>query len=415
MFATHRQNNEYVIESFNGSNRVLLHPPTLVASLAYSPTGHLLVVKGGNNPGLWAMRLSRDGLDADGALLIAREADLVTASADATVLFSATHSEGNAYELVALDRSGRDVRVLKPSAPVISWPTVSPDGHRLALVQGAQDRANTPTGVSKRSVWVHQLGPPADIRLTSEDGDFGMPSWFSSGDRVLITEALSQIGRYRLIALAPDGSGAQSQLADGCCAQMTPDGSRLLFALEDRGMVRLRHAALGANGLAETPRRVFASDPEPNVCCFDRFALAPSGRLLAYADVNESGTSTLLLTRFPAGEGRWHVATANGKDAISGLRWSRKTNELLFLKTDTANPNRAQLLSAAVNDGPSVTVGSPALLFEVPLADVSGGYDVSPDGKTLYLARPAPVRADQPTRQRYVLIQNWIAEFSRSR
>jgi hypothetical protein len=90
-------------------------------------------------------------------------------------------------------------------------------------------------------------------------------------------------------------------------------------------------------------------------------------------------------------------------------------DELLFLKTDTANPNRAQLLSAAVNDGPSVTVGSPALLFEVPLADVSGGYDVSPDGKTLYLARPAPVRTDQPTRQRYVLIQNWIAEFSRPR
>ena len=47
--------------------------------------------------------------------------------------------------------------------------------------------------------------------------------------------------------------------------------------------------------------------------------------------------------------------------------------------------------------------------------DVSGGYDVSPDGRTLYLARRAPVRTDQPTMQRYVLIQTWIAEFSRPR
>ena len=414
VFATHRQNNDYVIESFDGTNRVLLHPPTLVASLAYSPTGHLLVVKGGHNAGLWAMRLSRDGLDADSALQLAAEADWVSASAGATMVFAATHSAGNAFELVAVNRAGRDVRVLKPSAPIMSSPTVSPDGRRLVFVQGAHDRTNMPTGLSKRSVWVHQVEPPADIRLTPEERDYGMPAWFSSGDRVLITEALSPVGRYRLIALAPDGSGTQSQLADGCCAQMTPDGSRLLFALEDRGTLRLRHAALGANGLAETAQRIFASDPEPNVCCFDRFALAPSGRLLAYVDVNDSGTATLLLSRFPGGEGRWHVATADGQDAISGLRWSRKTNELLFLKTD-ANPTHAQLLSVAVNDGPSVTVGNPALLFDVPLADVPGGYDVSPDGRTLYLARRAPVRTDQPTMQRYVLIQNWIAELDRPR
>jgi hypothetical protein len=108
------------------------------------------------------------------------------------------------------------------------------------------------------------------------------------------------------------------------------------------------------------------------------------------------------------------VATADGQDAISGLRWSRKTNELFFLKTD-ANPTRARLLSVAVNDGSSVTVGIPAPLFEVSLADVPGGHDVSPDGRTFYLARRAPVSTDQPKMQRYVLIQNWIAEFNRQR
>ena len=263
VFATHRQNNEYPIESFDGTNRVLLHSPTLVGGLAYSPTGHLLVVKGGLNPGLWAMRFRRDGLDADNALHLAPEAEVISASADATILFAATHSRDNAFELVAVNRAGQDARVLKAFAPLISSPTVSPDGRRLVHVLGAQDRTNMPTGLSKRSVWVHQLEPPADIRLTPEDGDFGLPAWSSSGDRVLISEALSPVGRYRLIALALDGSGARQQLADGCCAQLTPDGRRLLFAHEDRGTLRLRHAALGATGLTETPQRVFPSDPEP--------------------------------------------------------------------------------------------------------------------------------------------------------
>jgi hypothetical protein len=84
---------------------------------------------------------------------------------------------------------------------------------------------------------------------------------------------------------------------------MTAGGHRLLFALEDRGTLRLPRRTRREWPDGNTPE-VFASDPEPRVCCFDQFALAPSGRLLAYVDVNVSGTATLLLTRFPDGEGR---------------------------------------------------------------------------------------------------------------
>ena len=66
------------------------------------------------------MRLSRDSLDADSALQLAAEADWVSASAGPTMVFAATHSAGNAFELVAVNRAGRDVRVLKPSAPIMS-------------------------------------------------------------------------------------------------------------------------------------------------------------------------------------------------------------------------------------------------------------------------------------------------------
>jgi dipeptidyl aminopeptidase/acylaminoacyl peptidase len=304
--------------------------------------------------------------------------------------------------------------VLKSSAPMISTPTISPDGRRLALVVGAYDRVNMPTGAGKRSVWVHQLEPPADIRLTPEDGDYALPAWFPSGDRVVVNDQVSQVGGTKLIALSADGSGSARQLGDGCCAQVMAVGDRLLFGLEDRGRLRLRHAAVGPNGSIESPQRVFSTDPEPTVCCADQAAVSPSGRLLAYVDVNASGAATLLLTRFPNGEGRWHVATAQSRDAILGLRWARKTNELFFLKAD-ATPTRARLTSVAVTDGATVTVGPPSQLFEVTIDSLRGSYDVSPDGKTFYMARRAAVTADQRKAQRYVLIQNWIAELNRQR
>lgn len=412
-FATHRRNNEYPIESFDGTNRVVLHPPSAVASLAYSPTGHLLVVKGGLNPGLWAMPFGRQGLAADDAVLIAAEADWVTASVDGTMVFVSTDAAADAFELVAVNRAGQGARVVKSSSPMISAPAVSPDGLRLALVLGAYDRANMPTGGSKRSVWLHQLDPPADIRLTPEDGDYGSPAWFPGGDRVVITDHVSQIERHKALALAADGSGTRHELIGGCCGQVTPDGDQLLFALEERGALRLRHGSIGTNGRVETAQKVFAGDPEPTVCCSDRFALAPSGRLLAYVDVNPSGQAMLLLTRFPGAEGRWHVATGQARDAISGVRWSRKTNELFFLKDTGAG--RAQLMAVTVTDGNSVVVSPPTTLFDIALRDLPSGYDVSPDGKTFYLARRVAATTDAPKAQRYVVIQNWVAEFERKR
>jgi serine/threonine protein kinase len=107
-------------------------------------------------------------------------------------------------------------------------------------------------------------------------------------------------------------------------------------------------------------------------------------------------------------EGRWHVATGQGRDAISGVRWSRKTNELFFLRD--AGANRAQLMVVTVTDGNTVVVSPPTPLFEKAIRDVPGGYDVSPDGKTFYLAQPAAAATDAPRAQRYVVIQNWAAE-----
>jgi serine/threonine protein kinase/dipeptidyl aminopeptidase/acylaminoacyl peptidase len=412
VFATHRQNNEYPLESFDGTNRVVLHPPSAFASLAYSPTGHLLGVKGGDNHGLWAIPFDRQGLAVDDAVLVAPKADWVTTAADGTILFVSTDSAGGAFELVAVNRAGQGARVLKSSSATISTPAVSPDGRRVAFVLGAYYPVNTPTGSNKRSVWLHQLDPPAEIRLTPEEGDFGMPAWFPGGDRVVIIDQLSQVGRDNAVTFATDGSGTHHELGEGG-GQVTPEGDKLLFAVEDRGMLRLRRGSIGANGRVEAAQKVFAGDPEPTVCCYDRFALSPSGRLLAYIDVNQSGQATLLLTRFPSAEGRWHVATGQGRDAFSWLRWARKTNELFFFKD--AGAGRVQLVAVTVTDGDTVVVSPPTSLFDASREFPGGGYDVSPDGTTFYLARRVAATTDTPKTQRYVVIQNWAAELETKR
>jgi hypothetical protein len=55
------------------------------------------------------------------------------------------------------------------------------------------------------------------------------------------------------------------------------------------------------------------------------------------------------------------------------------------------------------------------MLFDFALRDLPNGYDVSPDGKTFYVARRVAATSDGPQAQRYVVIQNWVAEFERKR
>jgi hypothetical protein len=91
---------------------------------------------------------------------------------------------------------------------------------------------------------------------------------------------------------------------------MTAGGHRLLFALEDRGTLRLPRRTRREWPDGNTPEGIRQRSRTEGVC-FDRFALAPSGRLLAYVDVNVSGTATLLLKisgwRRPVacGDSRW--------------------------------------------------------------------------------------------------------------
>jgi hypothetical protein len=58
-----------------------------------------------------------------------------------------------------------------------------------------------------------------------------------------------------------------------------------------------------------------------------------------------------------------------------------------------------QLMAVTVSDGNPVVVSPPTSLFDASREFPGGGYDVSPDGKTFYLARRVAATTDAPKTQ----------------
>jgi len=91
------------------------------------------------------------------------------------------------------------------------------------------------------------------------------------------------------------------------------------------------------------------------------------------------------------------------------LAWSRETRELIFGIT-TDRRDRARLLAVPVTDGPGVQFGAPTALFDVDMESLVGGFDVTPDGKSIVITRRVADDGNA-AELRYVLAEPWLAEF----
>ena len=407
VFAAHQQNNEYKIETFDGTTRARLLPSIAPASIEafgtvgqfwYSPTGHLLFTRFDANAGLWALPFGRGALDAKQAFLVAPHVTNASVANDGTLLLLTGSDAAVSFELTAVDRSGQSARVVGAPAAAIASPAVSPDGKRVAMVMRAGDR---------RQVWVQDTGGTAGTRLTFEDEDYAHPAWFPAGDRLLYSGHAQLIRGTQVFAVAGDGSGTAQQLGFAHRAEASADGKEIVYLVDENGANHLRRGKLETGATLE---RVFKTDPEPDV---HNFALSPDGRLLAYVDYR-AGRADLLITRYPTTEGRWQVF-GNGGRALWGsddsLRWGRGTHELFFIVSGS-DPEGGRMMAAEVRAADGVAVGRPAALFDVSADGLAGGFDVSPDGKTFYVRRRASSQPKGPGR-RYTLVQNWLAEFVR--
>jgi Tol biopolymer transport system component len=387
--------NDYQVELVGveppASRQIVLSGGFLPVGLATS--GHILMRRFDVNRGVWAFPYSnRWPLSVDNAFLVAPGAMSASVSTDGSVLYSLESSAAQMHELVWIARTGQVVGQVGTAQVDLGTPALSPDGHLVAFTARTGDNAD---------VWVRDLRTDLQSRVTSEADDQGMPSWFPNGKRLLYAEAGGM--NNRIAARNADGSGGRQELGLGMTPALSPDGTRVVFSIDERGANHLRVADVAADGTLGEARKVFAASPEPDA---RQGRVSPDGRLLAFTERTYSGLPEVFLTTFPSGEGRWPISNGGGRSPV----WSR-SGELFFVSGATAGPK--DMMAATVNQTQNVTVGSPVKLFAIA-EELAGGpngptYDVSGDGKRLLMVRS---RGATFTSQRWVLVQNWLTEFT---
>jgi len=399
-----------MIETFDGTRRAPLLPSIdpsssnafgAVGQFLYSATGHLLFTRFDTNAGLWAIPFRRT-IDPKQMFLVAPHVTSASAANDGTLMMRMGSDAGASYELIAVDRSSRASRVLVGSAAGVSSPKMSPDGRRVAMIIN--------TG-GQRQVWVQDIGSASGARLTFDDDDYAHPAWFPAGDRLLYSGHAQLINGTQIYAIGRDGSGVRKELAIAHRGQPSSDGKSVVYLVDERGDNHLRRGSVETR--PTELERVFKSDPEPDV---HDFALSPDGRLVAFVDY-KGGRADLLVTRYPSAEGRWQVFGNGGRgmwNSDENLHWAHDTHELFFTVSGN-DPEEARLMAATVRaDSAGVTIEQPTVLFDIDADALAGGFDVSPDGKTFYFRRRATTQP-KGTARRFMLIQNWAAEFERAR
>jgi Tol biopolymer transport system component len=385
----------YAIEVIDGTAREVILAQSPFQPFGYVEEGYLLAARFDANAGVWALPYrGRGPLRAEDAFLVAGGGTFATADRHGTLLYSLPPAGPQLRELVWVDRSGRVTGQIG-TANDLGNPSLAPDGSRVAFTARVDNM---------RDVWVRDVQSGADTRVSFEADDEGRPSWFASSRRVIYNVP----GRSDVQIVARDVGGASERkdVVPGIGAQVSRDGRYLAFYVDDRGPNRLRYATIGTDGVVSSARPLFTSSPEPEGI---GPTFSPDGRLLAFVERQSSGNMEVFVTRFPSGEGRLQISAGGGRAPI----WAAN-GELFYLAGSTDGPK--QMMVVRVEDRDTLRANVPVKLFdiseELDANYALPNYDVARDGKQLLMVRRA-ARTGSATR--WVLVQNWPAEFERAR
>ena len=238
---------------------------------------------------------------------------------------------------------------------------------------------------------MHDVERGVDTPVTFEGFNMA-PVWTPDGEAVTFSSArggsLPSLYQKRL-----DGSGEAELLSDnnGQLTSWSPDGAVLAFHRGRPGMDT--DIWVLEDG---TPRAFIATNAREWWAMF-----YPDGQWMAYAS-DKSGQDEVYLRPYPGPGEEQQVSTDGGGEP----RWSPDGREL-FYRTQAG-----EVLSVAVQTTPSVELGTPQLLFEVPnMRGLSrfGSFDVHPDGERFVVARS--VGAESNASQINVVL-NWTEELT---
>ncbi len=274
-------------------------------------------------------------------------------------------------QLVWFDRSGTRLGTLGEPAAYFR-PTLSPDGKSVAVCRSEGD---------VRNLWIFDAARGSSRRLTFDAADNCGPAWSPDGERLAFFS--NRRGIREVYEKRVDGSGEDELVLASSDVSLhvedwSHDGKFLvynsagpknpsdLFLLPMSGAMRKPIAFLAGDAVEQGG------------------TISPNGRWIAYSS-NETGRIEVYVKGVSpegvAGQGKWQVS----RDGGVAPRWRSDGKELVYVKGST-------IVAVDVKpDGSSFEAGVPRALFDVPMAETPPDrpFDITRDGLRFLVNTPA--------------------------
>jgi eukaryotic-like serine/threonine-protein kinase len=315
---------------------------------------------------------------------------IVTASANGELLYQHGAANGGS-QLVWYDASGKQGELVLPETASYTWPSLSPDGSKLAVGIETNGMAD---------IWVIDLARHTKTRITFGPQYSTDPVWWPDGKSIVFSYGPPG-GMDSIYRRNADGTGSEQRLLE------TPGILAYPFSVTSDGryVAYMRFDPKSSTGWDIWTLPMFTDnsrDQKPAPVVATKFtdvtpAFSPDGKWLAYAD-DESGRQEVYIQPFPSGASRWQVSTAGGFRPF----WRKDGKELFFSSTDQ------QIMAVDVQqNGSGLQLGTPRSLFKAAtVPGPSGPYTVSADGKKFVMNTVLPQSINEPL----TLVTNWPAD-----
>ncbi len=307
---------------------------------------------------------------------------MLSASPDVLAFAESGMPYGNRLEVV--DRNGQRLRLWDAVEPQ-NWPRVSRDGSKIA-------RQRVAWATNNPDIWVEDLERGTQTRVTTAIEPDCQAVWSPDGRSLAYVSGMlpGRSGKAMVKIAAADGSGVVREFPcpSGYCepTDWSADGRTFLLnvsAAQDSDVWTMSADDGSARPLLSGPLD-------------ERDARwSPDGRWIAYVS-RESGRAEVSVRASAGPAQRIVVSAAGGNQPV----WRRDGGELFFVAPD------GQLHSTTVtwrHEGPNFSVPVAMKVPPVGFGHWGTQYDISPDGRRVYLMRAA----DEPSPRTIQVVLGW--------